>query len=264
LNGVNAGRYPKIDFNLEGAKEWANRKGTAIQLSLSNEMRVRVIEEALKLAEREVPYDLTHVQADVTELGQWMERRGMRSLKLDCIAMCSYVYEKAVGLDIDVSWKPWHTPTQLYDHFHGTLTAAQTDFRPVQTDAAFLGLWKVVDQSYSSSGMSDDEVYAAKDALWLPSDTTFQVRRLGSKLEFELIEISPTKQQEPLTLKHVANRVDAAPYGFASTSQSAGGAAVEMYFIPLDESRAQLQLRMVTGSKRMTIRVKLERKRFAP
>ncbi len=145
---------------LKNALRWEAKTGGAMRwpaLATGDSRRWNVVEEALKAAMAHVPYDGSHWQLATTTrmpevregISFWQE--GIQEAKsltsyddsagLDCIALVHVAYWRGARLDLDVSWKPWHTPEQLYIYSLQNNLLRNTELGPVFAEAAVNGLW---------------------------------------------------------------------------------------------------------------------------
>jgi len=171
----------RFEASMGGAVAWPS-------LGKDDAKRWSIVEEALKAARARIPYDGSHAQAaSMAGYGsrvEWVDGIKTRTRDvvdydmmqkdgLDCITLVHVVYWRGAGIDLDVSWAPWHTPEQL----HGTAKKAgylrAVLFEDVFTDAALLGKWEV---ELRVAEMWDDSIeLPEKLVLWVGKDDQGQV-----------------------------------------------------------------------------------------
>ena len=129
--------------NLKGALEWESKKGGAVAwqgVPDNDPRRWKIVEESLKAAAAKVPYEDAHLQWQSTRFGgaEYSAMKGM-----DCISLIHVVYYRATEIDLDSSWAPFHDPGQLYEAAQAANALRSTDLKPVFTEAAIVGKWKL-------------------------------------------------------------------------------------------------------------------------
>ncbi|MCF4165006.1 hypothetical protein L2U69_05055 [Zavarzinia compransoris] len=168
-NGAQAGKLP-------ASLHWEAKTGGAIAwpgLGTDDPRRWAIVREALEAARANVPYEGSHFQLETTNFSS-VERRvewidGIKNSEaaalpydqiesgFDCITLVHVVYWRAAQIDLDVSFKFWHTPEQLHEEAKAKGYYRAVLFEDLFLDAALLGKWKLkltLEEMWEEGGMT--------------------------------------------------------------------------------------------------------------
>ncbi|MBI5705993.1 MAG: hypothetical protein HZC36_03270 [Armatimonadetes bacterium] len=270
FNGGSNAYYPRLStFDLAGALRFENDKGLALKWSSlpdKDSRRWKIVEIGLQCALAHVPYDDKHGQLAATNVGEILRRAANGSgLQLDCISLPHFAYWKGAQIDLDTSWWPLHTPSQLYDYAKQNQLWRPVSFMPLLRDTAFLGTWRPVKTNVSTRGMTSLEASAAREELgYFPFDTKFQIRRQSADMTYELQEFHGAERIGDAE-KFVLDKMAASPLqtGVGRYARSESGMSMSSELVPTSSEGMTFTTAISSSGKSATVTVYLKRERSA-
>jgi hypothetical protein len=223
---------------LENALRWEASTGGAVAwpgLGTDDPRRWEIVREALEAARAQVPYEGSHWQWETTNLGTPEERRvwidgiktdEVRSIPysqirgaFDCITLVHVVYWRGAGIDLDVSWLPWHTPQQLYATAKSENYLRAVVFEELYLDAAILGKWRVEATLVEAWWSEEPQPIEETLLVWVS-------RASDGSLTLSLVAEDGTRSTDAVTMPGELRRVGDATTVFTLEAGAATGEAM--------------------------------------